>query len=291
MEHLTNPVYMQAVLRRHGFRFQKKYGQNFLMNEGVLQSMVDAAGVTKDDFILEIGPGMGTLTQVLSERAGKVLAVELDDNLIPILEDTLFGRSNVEVMHADILKVDLHQIAEEKNGGKPMKVAANLPYYITTPILMELLTKKVPMESVTVMVQKEVALRMQAGPGSKDYGALSLAIQYYTEPELVCIAAPDDFMPSPKVESAVIHLKMREEPAVTDVDEKALFTVIKAVFVQRRKTLLNSLSNGPGMTNDKQKIRDVICDMGWEETIRGEKLTLEEFASLTREMTKRSMFD
>ena len=281
MEHLTNPVYMQAVLRRHGFRFQKKYGQNFLMNEGVLQSMVDAAGVTKDDFILEIGPGMGTLTQVLSERAGKVLAVELDDNLIPILEDTLFGRSNVEVMHADILKVDLHQIAEEKNGGKPMKVAANLPYYITTPILMELLTKKVPMESVTVMVQKEVALRMQAGPGSKDYGALSL----------VCIAAPDDFMPSPKVESAVIHLKMREEPAVTDVDEKALFTVIKAVFAQRRKTLLNSLSNGPGMTNDKQKIRDVICDMGWEETIRGEKLTLEEFASLTREMTKRSMFD
>lgn len=291
MEHLTNPVYMQAVLRRHGFRFQKKYGQNFLMNEGVLQSMVDAAGVTKDDFILEIGPGMGTLTQVLSERAGKVLAVELDDNLIPILEDTLFGRSNVEVMHADILKVDLHQIAEEKNGGKPMKVAANLPYYITTPILMELLTKKVPMESVTVMVQKEVALRMQAGPGSKDYGALSLAIQYYTEPKLVCIAAPDDFMPPPKVESAVIHLKMREEPAVTDVDEKALFTVIKAVFAQRRKTLLNSLSNGPGMTNDKQKIRDVICDMGWEETIRGEKLTLEEFASLTREMTKRSMFD
>ena len=291
MEHLTNPVYMQAVLRRHGFRFQKKYGQNFLMNEGVLQSMVDAAGVTKDDFILEIGPGMGTLTQVLSERAGKVLAVELDDNLIPILEDTLFGRSNVEVMHADILKVDLHQIAEEKNGGKPMKVAANLPYYITTPILMELLTKKVPMESVTVMVQKEVALRMQAGPGSKDDGALSLAIQYYTEPELVCIAAPDDFMPSPKVESAVIHLKMREESAVTDVDEKALFTVIKAVFAQRRKTLLNSLSNGPGMTNDKQKIRDVICDMGWEETIRGEKLTLEEFASLTREMTKRSMFD
>ena len=184
MEHLTNPVYMQAVLRRHGFRFQKKYGQNFLMNEGVLQSMVDAAGVTKDDFILEIGPGMGTLTQVLSERAGKVLAVELDDNLIPILEDTLFGRSNVEVMHADILKVDLHQIAEEKNDGKPMKVAANLPYYITTPILMELLTKKVPMESVTVMVQKEVALRMQAGPGSKDYGALSLAIQYYTEPQL-----------------------------------------------------------------------------------------------------------
>ena len=291
MEHLTNPVYMQAVLRRHGFRFQKKYGQNFLMNEGVLQSMVDAAGVTKDDFILEIGPGMGTLTQVLSERAGKVLAVELDDNLIPILEDTLFGRSNEEVMHADILKVDLHQIAEEKNDGKPMKVAANLPYYITTPILMELLTKKVPMESVTVMVQKEVALRMQAGPGSKDYGALSLAIQYYTEPELVCIAAPDDFMPPPKVESAVIHLKMREEPAVTDVDEKALFTVIKAVFAQRRKTLLNSLSNGPGMTNDKQKIRDVICDMGWEETIRGEKLTLEEFASLTREMTKRSMFD
>ena len=291
MEHLTNPVYMQAVLRRHGFRFQKKYGQNFRMNEGVLQSMVEAAGVTKDDFILEIGPGMGTLTQVLSERAGKVLAVELDDNLIPILEDTLFGRSNVEVMHADILKVDLHQIAEEKNDGKPMKVAANLPYYITTPILMELLTKKVPMESVTVMVQKEVALRMQAGPGSKDYGALSLAIQYYTEPELVCIAAPDDVMPPPRVESAVSQLKMREEPAVTDGDEKALFTVIKAVFAQRRKTLLNSLSNGPGMTNDKQKIRDVICDMGWEETIRGEKLTLEEFASLTREMTKRSMFD
>ena len=291
MGNLTNPTYVSAVLKRFGFTFQKKYGQNFLIDDNILSKIIENADIRKGDVVLEIGPGIGTMTEELSKAASKVIAVEIDNHLIPILEDTLFNHNNVTIINNDILKTDIESIAAEYNEGKPIKVVANLPYYITTPIIMELLEKKLPIESITVMVQKEVALRMQAGPGSKDYGALSLAIQYYTEPELVCIAAPDDFMPSPKVESAVIHLKMREEPAVTDVDENALFTVIKAVFAQRRKTLLNSLSNGPGMTNDKQKIRDVICDMGWEETIRGEKLTLEEFASLTREMTKRSMFD
>lgn len=282
MERLTNPTYMQAVLNRYGFSFKKKFGQNFLTNDAILEEIVDAADITKDDFVVEIGPGIGTLTQVLSERAGKVLAVELDSKLIPILDDTLAFCKNVEVINQDILKIDLNQLAKEKNEGRPFKVVANLPYYITTPILLNLLTNHVPAESITVMVQKEVADRMQAGPGSKDYGALSLAIQYYTEPEYICTVTPNNFMPQPKVDSAVIRLDRRTKPAVTGIDEDKLFDIIRSTFVQRRKTLLNSLSNATKLGVTKDEIRSAIAQLGWDENIRGEKLTLEQFAELTK---------
>ncbi|MDD5867433.1 MAG: 16S rRNA (adenine(1518)-N(6)/adenine(1519)-N(6))-dimethyltransferase RsmA [Lachnospiraceae bacterium] len=281
MERLTNPTYMRAVLDRYGFTFKKKFGQNFLTNDQVLDDICDAAEITREDFVLEIGPGIGTLTQVLSERAGHVLAVELDSKLLPILDDTLAFCRNTEVLNQDILKVDLNQIAEEKNQGRPFKVVANLPYYITTPILLQLLTGHAPVESITVMVQKEVAERMQAGPGSKDYGALSLAIQYYTDPEYICTVTPDNFIPRPKVDSAVITLRIRKEPKVQARDEKLLFELIRAAFSQRRKTLLNSLSNARISDISKEDVRQALLAMGLDEGIRGEKLSLEDFARLS----------
>ena len=278
MAYLSNPTYTRAVLEAHGFTFQKKYGQNFLIDGNILDNIIGAANITKDDFVLEIGPGIGTMTQRLCEEAREVVAVEIDKTLIPILDDTLSTYKNWSVINEDILKVDIKKLADEKNGGKPIKVVANLPYYITTPIIMGLFESHVPLESITIMVQKEVADRMQEGPGSKEYGALSLAVQYYSNPEVVCEVPPSCFMPQPKVASSVITLRSHEKPPV-DCDEKLLFKIIRASFNQRRKTLYNGLSNGTPFS--KEQIAEAIEKAGFSPTIRGEALSLEEFALLT----------
>ena len=269
-----------AVLQKYGFQFQKKYGQNFLIDPRVLEKIIGAAGITKEDYVLEIGPGIGTMTQYLCEHARQVTAVEIDQNLIPILQDTLGEYGNVEILHGDILKVDIPALAQEKNGGRPIKVVANLPYYITTPIIMGLFESPVPLDSITVMVQKEVADRMQVGPGTKDYGALSLAVQYYAKPEIVANVPPNCFMPRPKVGSAVIRLTRHEQPPVSVEDEELMFALIRASFNQRRKTLANGLSNSPKLSLDKEQIREAIGQLGLRESIRGEALTLEQFARL-----------
>ena len=269
-----------AVLQKYHFNFQKKFGQNFLIDPHVLEKIVEAAGVTKDDFVLEIGPGIGTMTQYLCENAREVTAVEIDTNLIPILEDTLSAYDNVTVINQDILKLDIAKLAMERNGGKPIKVVANLPYYITTPIIMGLFESHVPIDSITVMVQKEVADRMQTGPGNKDYGALSLAVQYYADPYIVANVPPNCFMPRPKVGSAVIRLERYENPPVTVEDEKLMFRLIRASFNQRRKTLQNSVSHDPGLDYTKEEIEAAIEALGRGASIRGEALTLEEFAKL-----------
>ena len=269
-----------AVLQKYHFNFQKKFGQNFLIDPHVLEKIVEAAGVTKDDFVLEIGPGIGTMTQYLCENAREVTAVEIDTNLIPILEDTLSAYDNVTVINQDILKLDIAKLAMERNGGKPIKVVANLPYYITTPIIMGLFENHVPMKSITVMVQKEVADRMQVGPGTKDYGALSLAVQYYAKPYIVANVPPNCFMPRPKVGSAVIRLDRYEEPPVQVKDEKLMFRIIRASFNQRRKTLANGLKNSPELDFTKEQIEAAIGHLGRGASIRGEALTLEEFAEL-----------
>jgi 16S rRNA (adenine1518-N6/adenine1519-N6)-dimethyltransferase len=274
------------ILKKYDFHFQKKFGQNFLIDTHVLEKIIDAAGVTKDDFVLEIGPGIGTMTQYLCERAREVMAVEIDDKLIPILADTLSAYDNVTVVNEDILKLDIDQIAREHNAGKPIKVVANLPYYITTPIIMGLFESHVPLESVTVMVQKEVADRMQAGPGTKDYGALSLAVQYYSEAEIVANVPPNCFMPRPNVDSAVIKLTRHKEPTVNVADEKLMFKIIRASFNQRRKTLVNGLKNSPELSFSKEQIVKAIEKIGKPETIRGEALTLEEFAELANAFTE-----
>ena len=279
--HLGNPTNTIAVLNRYGFSFQKKFGQNFLIDENVVEKIVRDAGVTKDDFVLEIGPGIGTMTQILCENAREVVAVEIDDKLIPILtEDTLSWYDNVTVIHEDILKLDIVKLANERNGGKPIKVVANLPYYITTPIIMGLFESHVPLQSITIMVQKEVADRMQVGPGTKDYGALSLAVQYYAKPEIVANVPPNCFIPRPNVGSAVIRLDRYAEPPVQTADEQFMFSVIRASFNQRRKTLVNGLSNAPGLNVSKEKIKEVLARMELSETVRGETLTLEQFAQL-----------
>ncbi len=278
MAYLSNPIYTKAVLEAHGFSFQKKYGQNFLINQGVLDDIIEAAGIIKDDFVLEIGPGIGTMTQRLCEEAREVVAVEIDKTLIPILDDTLSTYKNWTVINEDILKVDIKKLADEKNAGKPIKVVANLPYYITTPIIMGLFESHVPLESITIMVQKEVADRMNEGPGSKEYGALSLAVQYYSTPQLVCVVPPGCFMPQPKVESTVITLKCHDKPPV-ECDERLLFKIIRASFNQRRKTLQNGLSNGTEFS--KEQIAEAIKLAGHAPTIRGEVLSLEQFAQLT----------
>ena len=267
-----------AVLDKYNFIFQKRFGQNFLIDAHVLDKIVRAADITKDDFVLEIGPGIGTMTQRLCEEAREVVAVEIDKTLIPILDDTLSTYKNWSVINEDILKVDIKKLAEEKNAGKPIKVVANLPYYITTPIIMGLFESHVPLESITIMVQKEVADRMQEGPGSKEYGALSLAVQYYSTPEVVCVVPPSCFMPQPKVASSVITLKCHEKPPV-DCDEDLLFKIIRASFNQRRKTLQNGLSNG--LHYSKEQIIEAIEKAGFIPTVRGETLSLEEFAKLT----------
>ena len=281
MATLGNPKNTIEVLQKYNFNFQKKFGQNFLINTGILEDIIAAAEITKDDFVLEIGPGIGTMTQYLCESAREVVAVEIDKNLIPILADTLSAYDNVEVLNDDILKVDIKTLAEERNGGKPIKVVANLPYYITTPIIMGLFESHVPIDSITIMVQKEVADRMQEGPGSKEYGALSLAVQYYADPEIVVNVPPSCFMPQPKVGSAVIRLTRHAEPPVNVENEKLMFQIIRASFNQRRKTLANGLNNFPGLNLSKDAIQQCIEELGVPATIRGEALSLAQFAQLS----------
>lgn len=278
--YLGNRARCTAVLKKYGFSFRKKYGQNFLIDESVLEGIIDTAEITKDDFVLEIGPGIGTLTQYLATYAGRVCAVEIDRALLPILEDTLSGWDNVTVLNADILKTDIRAIAEKENGGAPLKVCANLPYYITTPILMGLFESGAPFSQLTVMVQKEVAERMIAQPGSKTYGALSLAVRYYTDPEISFIVEPESFMPRPKVESAIVHMKRHSTPPVSVKDEKMLFDVIRASFNERRKTLQNGIANYAGFSYSKEQVGEALDKCGLERTVRGEKLSLEEFARL-----------
>lgn len=281
MAYLGNPQETIAVLQKYGFNFQKKFGQNFLIDTHVLEKIIDAAEIGPDDFVLEIGPGIGTMTQYLCEAAREVVAVEIDQKLIPILADTLSAYDNVTVINDDILKVDLNAIAEEKNGGKPIKVVANLPYYITTPIIMGLFEKEVPVESITVMVQKEVADRMQVGPGTKDYGALSLAVQFYAEPYIVANVPPNCFMPRPAVGSAVIRLTKYATRPVEVKDSKFMFRLIRASFNQRRKTLQNGLHNSGELQISKEKVVQALESMGLPASVRGEKLSLEEFARLS----------
>ncbi len=278
---LGDPKETIAVLNKYGFTFQKKFGQNFLIDTHVLDKIIAAAEITPDDFVVEIGPGIGTMTQYLACAAREVCAVEIDRTLIPILEDTLSGYDNVTVINEDILKVDLARLAEEKNQGRPVKIVANLPYYITTPIIMGLFENHVPVSSITVMVQKEVAMRMQTGPGSKDYGALSLAVQYYAEPYLVANVPPNCFMPRPKVGSAVIRLTLHEKPPVKVKEEQLMFRLIRASFNQRRKTLLNGLRGDGQLDFSKEEIEEAIAVCGFPPAVRGEKLTLEDFARLS----------
>ncbi len=273
-----------AVLQKYNFNFQKRFGQNFLIDTNVLDRIISAAEITKDDCVLEIGPGIGTMTQYLAENAREVVAVEIDKNLIPILEDTLSAYDNVTVINDDILKVDIAKIVEERNGGKPIKVVANLPYYITTPIIMGLFESHVPLKSITIMVQKEVADRMQVGPGTKDYGALSLAVQYYAQPEIVANVPPNCFIPRPGVGSAVIRLTRYAEPPVEVKDEKFMFALIRASFNQRRKTLVNGLTGAGDLRLTKEQVTDALERMGLSPQVRGEALTLEQFAELSREL-------
>ena len=283
---LGNPQNTIEILQKYQFTFQKKFGQNFLIDTHVLDKIIRAANITKDDMVLEIGPGIGTMTQYLAEAAGKVVAVEVDKNLIPILSDTLSGYDNVRIINEDVLKVDIRKLAQEENDGKPIKVVANLPYYITTPIIMGLFENHVPVESITVMVQKEVADRMQTGPGSKDYGALSLAVQYYAEPYIVANVPPNCFMPRPKVGSAVIRLTCHQTPPVKVENEKLLFDIIRASFNQRRKTLANGLNNAGSLPFSKEVIAQAIEQLGKGASVRGEALTLEEFAELSNCLCK-----
>lgn len=283
MAYLGSPSATKEIINKYSFAFQKKFGQNFLIDSNILESIVSAADITKDDFVLEIGPGIGTMTQYLCEAARQVAAVEIDKMLIPILKDTLSEYDNVEVINQDVLKLDIKALAQEKNNGKPIKVVANLPYYITTPIIMGLFESKVPIESITIMVQKEVADRMQTGPGSKDYGALSLAVQYYADAKVQLNVSASCFMPRPNVDSAVIKLTAHEKPVV-DVDETLMFKVIRASFNQRRKTLVNGLKNSSELDYTKEEIVQAIKAIGKEENIRGEKLTLEEFAALSNSL-------
>lgn len=280
MANLGIPSNTIEVLQKYNFNFQKKFGQNFLIDTHVLEKIIDASEITKDDCVLEIGPGIGTMTQYLAENAREVIAVEIDKALIPILGDTLKEYDNVTIINDDILKVDINRIVEEKNNGQPIKVVANLPYYITTPIIMGLFESHVPLKSITIMVQKEVADRMQVGPGTKDYGALSLAVQYYAKPEIVANVPPNCFIPRPNVGSAVIRLTRYEEPPVKAEDERFMFNLIRASFNQRRKTLVNGLQNG-GLGLSKEKILEALEEMNLPATIRGEALTLEQFALLS----------
>lgn len=281
MANLGNPKNTIEIIQKYEFMFQKKFGQNFLIDTHVLEKIISAAGITKDDCVLEIGPGIGTMTQYLAENAGHVVAVEIDRNLIPILKETLADYDNVTVINEDILRVDIKALAEEYNGGKPIKVVANLPYYITTPIIMGLFESGVPIDNITVMVQREVADRMKEGPGSKDYGALSLAVQYYAEPEIVANVPPNCFIPRPNVGSAVIRLTRHKEMPVEVKDPALMFKIIRASFNQRRKTLQNGLGNAPELPYTKEQIAAAIAEMGLTPKIRGEALSLAQFAQLS----------
>ena len=279
-EKLSDPKKTIEVIQKYQFAFQKRFGQNFLIDAHVLEKIVSAAGITKDDCVLQIGPGIGTMTQYLAESAGQVIAVEIDTNLLPILADTLKDYSNVKVINQDILKVDINELVKEYNNGRPIKVVANLPYYITTPIIMGLFESNVPIDNITVMVQKEVADRMQVGPGSKDYGALSLAVQYYASPYIVANVPPNCFIPRPNVGSAVIRLTRYQEPPVQVKDPKLMFKLIRASFNQRRKTLQNGLNNSPEISFSKEEITKAIESLGVSPSVRGEALSLEQFAQL-----------
>ena len=281
MPTLGNPKGTIEILKKYNFNFQKRFGQNFLIDSNILTKIVESAEVTKEDFVLEIGPGIGTMTQYLAESAREVVAVEIDKSLIPILGDTLSSYNNVTVINEDILKVDIERLVQEKNQGKPIKVVANLPYYITTPIIMGLFESHVPLKSITIMVQKEVADRMQVGPGTKDYGALSLAVQYYARPEVIAYVSPACFIPKPNVGSAVIRLDRYEKPPVETEDEAFLFAVIKAAFNQRRKTLANGLANARELGITRQQVEEALLQMELSPSIRGEALTLREFADLS----------
>ena len=281
MEKLGNSKNTIEIIQKYDFTFQKKFGQNFLIDPHVLTKIIDAADVTSDDFVIEIGPGIGSMTQYLCERAGQVCAVEIDKALIPILKDTLSSYDNITVINNDILKMDLKKHIEENANGMPVKVVANLPYYITTPIVMELLESKLPIKSITIMVQKEVADRMQVGPGTKDYGALSLAVQYYASPKIVADVPPNCFIPRPNVGSAVIRLDVYDDKPVHVNDEKHMFKLIRAAFNQRRKTLVNSINNFDTLSHKKEDVVAALSQMGLSETIRGEALTLEQFAQLS----------
>ncbi len=283
MQSIATPTKTAEIVSRHNFMFRKKFGQNFLVDMSMLEKIVDSAEVTKDDIVLEIGPGIGTMTQALAERAGKVIAVEIDTALIPILKETLQDYDNVTVINEDILKLDIDALSKE-NGGKPFKVVANLPYYITTPIIMALLEGTAPIASITIMVQKEVAERMQVGPGTKDYGALSLAVQFYARPELVCTVPPECFMPRPKVASAVICLKLYETPPVEVKEPALMFKLIRASFNQRRKTLANGLTGDPSLGLSRDQVTAALSRMGLPEMVRGETLTLEQFAQLADQL-------
>lgn len=290
MATLGNPQETIAVLQKYKFNFQKKFGQNFLIDTRVLDKIMNAAEISGEDYVLEIGPGIGVMTQYLCEHARMVTAVEIDKNLIPILEDTLSAYANVRIIRQDILKMDVNQLVQEENQGRPIKVVANLPYYITTPIIMGLFESRVPMESITVMVQKEVAERMQVGPGTKEYGALSLAVQYYADPEIVANVPPNCFIPRPKVGSAVIRLTRHKEPPVQVEDEKQMFAIIRASFNQRRKTLVNGINNAPDISFTKDEVALALKKMGLPENIRGEALSLGQFAQLSNLLgTKKSV--
>lgn len=294
MAYLATPTATAGIIKKYGFNFQKKFGQNFLIDANILEKIIDAAEITKEDCVIEIGPGIGTMTQYLAEHAGWVAAIEIDKNLIPILNETLSEYDNVTVMNEDILKVDIGKLAQEKNEGRPVKVVANLPYYITTPIIMGLFESHAPLSSITIMVQKEVADRMQVGPGTKDYGALSLAVQYYARPEIIMNVSPACFMPRPNVGSAVIRLTRFKEPPVSVEGEKKLFSVIRAAFNQRRKTLANALAGSSSLVDEKgnmmkvtrQDVYDVLNKMGLGQTIRGEALTLKQFAEFSNLLRK-----
>ena len=275
------------VIEKHHFNFQKKFGQNFLVDSNILDKIIESAQITKEDCVLEIGPGIGTMTQRLAEEAREVVAVEIDKNLIPVLRDTLSACHNVTVINADILKLDLNQIVEEHNHGRPVKVVANLPYYITTPIIMVLFENHIPLQSVTIMVQKEVADRMRVGPGTKEYGALSLAVQYYAKPEIITKVPAACFMPKPNVDSTVIRLERYEKPPVETEDEAWLFAVIRASFNQRRKTLVNGLTNAGNLGVCRQQVEEVLAEMSLPAAVRGETLTLEQFADLSNRLLKR----
>ena len=281
MEKLSNPQVTIQTIKKYEFAFQKKFGQNFLIDDHVITKIINAAEITKDDLVLEIGPGIGTMTQYLAESAGKVIAVEIDKNLIPILGETLAEYDNVTIINEDILKLDINRLVEKENDGKPIKVVANLPYYITTPIIMGLFESHVPLQSITVMVQKEVADRMQVGPGSKDYGALSLAVQYYAKPYIAANVPPNCFIPRPGVGSAVIRLTRYEEPPVMVKDESLMFKLIRASFNQRRKTLQNGIANSPELPYSKAQVEKALEKMGLAANVRGESLTLAEFAKLS----------
>lgn len=281
MPTLGTPTQTAAVINKYDFHFAKKYGQNFLIDKSMLEKIISAAEITEDDCILEIGPGIGTMTQYLCEAARQVIVVEIDEKLIPILNDTLSEYNNKVIINDDVLKVDIKALTEKYNDGKPVKVVANLPYYITTPIIMGLLENNVPLKSITIMVQKEVADRMQVGPGSKDYGALSLAVQYYTNPSIVAVVPPECFMPRPKVSSSVIKLERYEKPPVEVKDPSFMFRLIRASFNQRRKTLGNGLSNDSSLNLTRQQVNDALIKMGKSETVRGETFTLQDFATLS----------